>query len=128
MILKGTLSFLVRGVPSPRPQAFYSLPVLDTPMRGTFFAQSMVNRRLVQRSWGLFELVARNPTGVFPPELSATVDGSEYSYGAAFKYDEFLVHSNRFRAFRYLAVFACIVMMMPFPFVSIFPSILVAEH
>jgi len=97
-------------------------------MRGTFFAQSMINRRIIQRSWGLFELAARNPTDVFPPELSVTVDGSEYSYGTAFKYDEFLVQPNWFRAFCYLVKFVCIIMMMAFPFVRIFPSILAAEH
>ena len=128
MIFKGALYFLVRGVPSPRPRAFYSLPILDPPVRGTYIAQSIVNRPIIQRSWGLFELVARNPTDVFPPELSAIVDGSEYSYGTAFKYDEFLVHPNWFYAFRYLAMLMCIPLMVAFRYVSIFLSILVTEH
>ena len=129
MIFNRTLYFLVRGVPSPRLRVFHTLPVLDPPMGGTFLAQSLANRPIVQRTWGLFELVARNPTDVFPPELSATVDGSGYSYGAAFKYNEFLVHHNWFYAFRYLTVLACMPLMMVVPFVSIFfPSILVAEH
>ena len=128
MIFKGALYFLVRGVPSPRPRAFYSLPILDPPVRGTYIAQSIVNRPIIQRSWGLFELVARNPTDVFPPELSAIVDGSEYSYGTAFKYDEFLVHPNWFYAFRYLAMLMCIPLMVAFRYVSIFLSIPVTEH
>jgi len=89
-------------------------------MRGSLLIQSLGNRPIVQRSWGLFELMARNPTGVFPTELSATVDRSEYSYGTAFKYDEFLVQPNWFRVLRFLAVLVCVSVVMAFPFVSIF--------
>ncbi|KIM68134.1 hypothetical protein SCLCIDRAFT_1209538 [Scleroderma citrinum Foug A] len=89
----------VQGIPmGPRPRPFYSLPILNPPVRGALYFMSAVNTLIVQRSWGLFELAARNPTAVFPPELSTTVHMSESSYGPAFKYEEFMVLPSRLHA------------------------------
>ncbi|KAG6329381.1 hypothetical protein ID866_9707 [Astraeus odoratus] len=89
----------VRGVPSPRPRAFYSLPILDRPpMRGALFLMVIVNKQVVQRSWGLFELATRSTEIVFPPEVSSLGDLSLLPYGPAFKYEEFMVLSSRFHA------------------------------
>ncbi|KAL4079024.1 Saccharopine dehydrogenase-domain-containing protein [Scleroderma citrinum] len=90
----------VRGTSSPRRRAFYTLPILDPPIRGTLSTHSSANTQVVQRSWGLFELATRYPKVVFPPELSITVDTQGYSYGTAFKYEEFLALPSRLHALR----------------------------
>ncbi|KAL4062488.1 Saccharopine dehydrogenase-domain-containing protein [Scleroderma yunnanense] len=88
----------VRGTPATCPRAFYSLPILNPPVRGALYLMSIVNTQTVQRSRGLFELAARNPTVVFPHEISATVDMSDCSYGTTFKYEEFMVLPSRLHA------------------------------
>lgn len=80
----------IKGVPSPRPRTFYALSV-DPPLRGVLYLMSVVNRQVVQRSWGLFELAGRSPELVFPPGSFGPQDVSGLSYGPAFKYDEFMV-------------------------------------
>jgi hypothetical protein len=61
---------------------------------------AIVNLQVVQRSWGLFELAARNPTLVLGAsrqsggELEDTTELS-LSYGSQFKYEEFLALPSR---------------------------------
>ncbi|KAI5988068.1 hypothetical protein EDD15DRAFT_2290901, partial [Pisolithus albus] len=59
---------------------------------------SIINKQVVQRSWGSFELAARSPELVFPSETIRTQDVSGLSYGPAFKYDEFMVLPSRLQA------------------------------
>lgn len=87
----------VKGVPGPRPRAFYALSI-DPSLRGVLYIMSIINKQVVQRSWGLFELAARSPELVFPSETIGTQDVSGLSYGPAFKYDEFMVLSSRLQA------------------------------
>lgn len=111
----------------PRPRPFYSLPILNPPVRGALYFMSAVNTLIVQRSWGLFELAARNPTAVFPPELSTTVHMSESSYGPAFKYEEFMVLPSRLHALLlWVSVIVVGYVMALFPPVSVVLSIFVA--
>ena len=53
---------------------------------------SIVNLKVVQRSWGLFELAARNPNLVLS---SSPEHGDVLSYGPQFKYEEFLAFPTR---------------------------------
>ncbi|KAF9234190.1 Saccharopine dehydrogenase-domain-containing protein [Melanogaster broomeanus] len=71
----------IRGTPSPRPRAFYSLPLSNPPIQGTLYPMAMVNLQVVQRSWGL-------PGGEHE-------DTSELPYGSQFKYEEFLALPSR---------------------------------
>ncbi|KAI6101403.1 Saccharopine dehydrogenase-domain-containing protein [Pisolithus croceorrhizus] len=87
----------VEGVPGPRPRAFYALPI-DPSMRGVLYLMSIVNKQVVQRSWGLFELASRSPDLVLPSESFAAQDVSGLSYGPTFKYDEFMVLPSRLQA------------------------------
>ncbi|KAI6043480.1 Saccharopine dehydrogenase-domain-containing protein [Pisolithus marmoratus] len=87
----------VKGVPGPRPRAFYALPI-DPPLRGVLYLMSTINKQVVQRSWGLFELATRSPELVFPPGSLDAQDVSGLSYGPSFKYDEFMVLASRLQA------------------------------
>lgn len=87
----------VKGVPGPRPRAFYALSI-DPSLRGVLYIMSIINKQVVQRSWGLFELAARSPELVFPSKTIGAQDVSGLSYGPAFKYDEFMVLPSRLQA------------------------------
>ncbi|KAF8840367.1 NAD(P)-binding protein [Paxillus ammoniavirescens] len=84
----------IQGTPSPRPRAFYSLPISNPPIQGTLYLMAIGNLQIVQRSWGLFELAKRNPRLAFGPTSQPGAvheDTSELTYGSQFKYEEFLV-------------------------------------
>jgi short subunit dehydrogenase-like uncharacterized protein len=90
----------IQGVKSPQPRVFYSLPISKPPVQGALYLMAIVNLQVVQRSWGLFELAARNPTLVLGAsrqsggELEDTTELS-LSYGSQFKYEEFLALPSR---------------------------------
>ncbi|KAF9222364.1 NAD(P)-binding protein [Gyrodon lividus] len=89
----------IQGTPSPRPRAFYSLPISNPPVQGALYLMAIGNLQVVQRSWGLFELAKRNSRLVFGPATSQPGGGhedtSELSYGSQFKYEEFLALPTR---------------------------------
>ncbi|KAI6099936.1 hypothetical protein EDD16DRAFT_1657074 [Pisolithus croceorrhizus] len=80
-----TFPFCSRRGAWSSPPGVYALPI-DPSMRGVLYLMSIVNKQVVQRSWGLFELAARSPDLVFPSESFGVQDVSGLSYGPAFKY------------------------------------------
>jgi hypothetical protein len=77
----------IKGAYYPRPQLFYTLPgpsSLST-LKGGFWMMAPVNRAVVQRTWALNTLAARES-----PQTNANLN-----YGKDFTYDEFLVMPSR---------------------------------
>ncbi|KAF9012631.1 Saccharopine dehydrogenase-domain-containing protein [Cyathus striatus] len=91
-IIEYSLSPVI-GVKPPKPQFVYTLPIPGArPLIGGFFFMQPVNKHLVQRTWGLLELEAKNK--------SLTNSSSKSSsqlprYGPEFCYDEFVVLPSR---------------------------------
>lgn len=69
------------GIPSPPHKLVYSLPRVSPPVVGGFFLMGPVNRNIVLRTRGLFE--------ISPSTRSLR-------YGPSFSYEEFHVHRDRF--------------------------------
>ncbi|KAF8870481.1 Saccharopine dehydrogenase-domain-containing protein [Infundibulicybe gibba] len=82
----------VKGLPVPM-KLLHSLrifPRTHAPrtLQGALFFMRPVNKALVDRTWGLKELAARDGT-------EATDESKQARYGPAFRYDEFMVMSSR---------------------------------
>jgi len=97
----------VKGTHFPRPRILYTLPHSDRPVYGAWYFMALTNVKVVQRSWGLFELAHRQSQSVDRANRN-TVDVAQLSYGPNFKYEEFVVLPSALRAMMYSVIFAVI--------------------
>lgn len=127
----------MKGVPSPGPKLLYKLRYSSPPIIGAFYFMRSVNTAVVQRTWGLHELEARQRSLSSTPSGSATKDKGassggveasleqvqQLSYGPEFTYNEFLVMPNVFRAILFSSALAlgilCLVLFSPVCLITI---------
>jgi len=69
---------------------------------------AMTNVKVVQRSWGLFELARRRLRDVDQTSKHSATDIVQSSYGPNFKYEEFVVLPSAFYAVIYSIIMAVI--------------------
>ncbi|OSC96784.1 hypothetical protein PYCCODRAFT_1249358 [Trametes coccinea BRFM310] len=86
----------VRGVPSPSVRGPRRVPFSQPPAYGTYFLMGIINRAIVQRTFGLNQIArigAKSP----PSETCADMDDKLRSldYGPTFRYVEYLADEDR---------------------------------
>ncbi|KDQ31637.1 hypothetical protein PLEOSDRAFT_1061778 [Pleurotus ostreatus PC15] len=100
----------------------YTMPHIPR-LVGAFFFMAPANRALVQRTWGLLEMVSlqsspspsSSPSST--PSINGITTGKVVRYGPNFTYDEFLQMPSKMSAFTLsvgmMAVAACLVALKP---------------
>ncbi|KAI0785720.1 NAD(P)-binding protein [Abortiporus biennis] len=79
----------LRGVNSHTPKYINKLPLTVPPLYGTFSQRSLTNRAIIQRTWGLHELMTKQHT------IPLTEEERLLEYGSRFKYEEFMVSPGK---------------------------------
>lgn len=102
------LTLPVKGTRFPRPRMLYTLPYSDRPAYGAWYFMAITNVKVVQRSWGLFELARRQSQGADQAYDHDETDVARLSYGSNFKYEEFVVLPSAIHAIIYSIIFAMI--------------------